>query len=197
MHICLEFLIYSTSESFFRNENLVLFLYNTNRLSANLHVTVRLDSIKDKTNQKKFILLIWDRVPVWAMCIYSSKKPKLTSDLRMSNYLCTTLQASINCRQSFIIKLQAVASSITKVGEGDQHWPRQAETYGHILPHWCGTTQPGIQGYFLINVNAELKRYFKRHLCCVFTFSYCFISIWKIYSEGSEDNKGLKESWGF
>jgi len=84
MHICLEFLFCSISESFLKNENWTLFLYNTNRLSANLHVRVRLDSIKEWNNKKKFILLTWDRVPLWAMCIYRSKKPELTLDLRLS-----------------------------------------------------------------------------------------------------------------
>lgn len=90
-----------------------------------------------------------------------------------------------------------MAANITKVGKGDQQWTRQAEIYSQILPYWCGTTQPGIQGYFLINVNIELKRYLKRHVCCTFISSYCFICTWKIYSQWSEDNKGLKESWFF
>lgn len=59
-------------------------------------------------------------MPVRATCIYSSKKLKLTLGLRLSSYLCTALQASINCSKAFIIKLWAVASSITKVGEGDE-----------------------------------------------------------------------------
>lgn len=90
-----------------------------------------------------------------------------------------------------------MAASITKVGKGDEQWTKQAKTYSQILPYWCGTTQPGIQSYYLINVNIELKRYFKRHLCCIFISSYCFIWTWKIYSQWSEDNKGLKESWVF
>lgn len=90
-----------------------------------------------------------------------------------------------------------MAANITKVGKGDQQWTRQAEIYSQILPYWCGTTQPGIQGYFSINVNIELKRYLKRHVCCTFISSYCFICTWKIYSQWSEDNKGLKESWFF
>lgn len=87
-----------------------------------------------------------------------------------------------------------MAASTTKMGKGDQQWTRQAETYSQILPYWCGTTQPGIQGYFFNNI--KLKRYFKRHLCCIFISSYCFICTWKIYSQWNEDNKSLKETWG-
>lgn len=139
MHVCLEFLVCSISDSFLKNENWVPFLYNTNRLSANLHVRVRMDSIKERTNNKKFTLLTWDRVPLGPMYIYSLKKPKLTLDLRLSSYLCTNLQASRNCRESFIIKPQAVASSITK-------WAREISSdqgkQKHMATFWPTNVGP-------------------------------------------------------
>lgn len=137
MHACLEFccLGFFSFLRIFGRINVDPIYFNTNRLSANLHVRVRLDSIKERTNKKNLILSTWNHVSAWAMCIYSLKKPKFTLDLRLSSYLCTALQASRNCRKSFIIKPQAVSSSRTKGGKGHQQLPRQAETSDYILPH--------------------------------------------------------------
>lgn len=127
---------------------------------------------------------------MWTMCIENLKQPKLTLDLRLLSCL-----YKLTAKHKFIRKPQSVAASITKVGKGDQQWTRQAETYSQVAPYWCGTTQLGIQGYFLINVNIELKKHFKRHLCCIFISSYCFTYTWKIYSQWRQ--QGSKRNLGF